>query len=225
LNDYVYIYQHVPKCGGTSFRVACLHYFAEIHEVPPSRDDIAAWETYQKNKPDFSKLPPNTIITGHLIHDGTRPRERYAEEISRGGVRILTILRDPLARLVSLYHFAQQNGREMPVTLEERLRRTRNPISRNLGFDGSNAEEFLRGFFLVGLTERLQDTIDLLAHSIGREPIQVSRENAAKEQRKADVSPEALERFRANNRTDFELYNTAVAIFRERCRRELGRDG
>jgi hypothetical protein len=223
VNEFVYIYQHVPKCGGTSFRVACLNFFSEIHEVPPSREDTAAWEAYQRNKPDFSTLPPNTIITGHLIHDGTRPRERYAEEIARGGVRILTVLRDPLARLVSLYHFAQQNGREMPVSLEERLRRARNPVSRNLGFDGSDAEEFLRGFFLVGLTERLQDTVDLLAHSIGRETILVPRENAAKERRPIDAPPEAIERFRENNRMDYELYDTAVSMFGERCRRELGR--
>jgi hypothetical protein len=112
----------------------------------------------------------------------------------------------------------------MPVSLEERLRRARNPVSRNLGFDGSNAEAFLQGFFLVGLTERLQDTIDLLAHSIGRESIQVPRENAAKKQRQAEVPPDAIERFRENNRMDYELYDTAVAMFTERCRRELGRD-
>jgi hypothetical protein len=224
VDRFIYIYQHVPKCGGTSFRVACLNYFSEIHEVPPPRADTEAWEAYQRNKPDFATLPLNTIITGHLIHDGTRPRERYAAEIARGGVRILTVLRDPLARLVSLHHFAEQNGREMPVSLEERLRRARNPVSRNLGFDGSNAEAFLQGFFLVGLTERLQDTIDLLAHSIGRESIQVPRENAAKKQRQAEVPPDAIERFRENNRMDYELYDTAVAMFTERCRRELGRD-
>lgn len=220
----VYIYQHVPKCGGTSFRTACRSFFTEVHEVPPKKDDPEAWEAFRRNKVDFATLGPDTIITGHLIHDGVRPRERYAQEIAGADVKILTVLREPLSRMVSGYAYATQLGKNLPVTLDQRLRKAKNPMSRYLGFDGTDAGTFLKSFFLVGLTEHLQATVDLLAKSIGKESVEVPRVNVSKDRAKLEVSPETAAVFRANNARDYELYETAVRIFRERCRGELGRE-
>lgn len=220
----VYIYQHVPKCGGTSFRTACRSFFTEVRDVPPSKDDLEAWEAFCRNKVDFSTLGRDTIITGHLIHEGLRPRERYAQEIADGRAQIVTVLREPLSRLISGYAYALRFGETPPVTLEQRVRKTKNPMSRFLGFDGSNAEAFLKSFFLVGLTEHLQATVDLLAKSAGKESVEVPRANVSKERARLEVSPEAAEVFRVNNAQDYELYETAARIFRERCRQELGRE-
>lgn len=220
----VYIYQHVPKCGGTSFRSACARFFTEIHEVPPKKDDPEAWESFQRNKVDFSTLPTDTIVTGHLIHDGLRPRERYAQEIAGGGVHVITVLREPLSRMISGYTYALQLGKNLPVTLDQRLRKAKNPMSRYLGFDGQDAGAFVKSFFLVGLTEHLQTTIDLLANAVGKETVEVPRVNVTKERAKPEIAEETVTVFRANNARDYELYETAVRIFQERCRQELGRE-
>lgn len=219
---YYYIYQHVPKCGGTSFRSACGHFFTGIHEIPPAREDVEAWGAFLRNKVDFSTLAPDTMISGHLIHNGVRPRERYAEEIARGGVRILTVLRDPMARLISGYMYATQRGKKLPP-LEDRLRKAENPISRYLGFDGGDPVSYLESFFLVGITEHLQDTIDLLAASLGRSSVEVPKENVTVERKKPEVTPETAEKFLEKNKRDYALYNAGLEIFRRRCKSELNR--
>ncbi len=220
----VTIYQHVPKCGGTSFREACQAYFTETHEEVPSKDDPEKWDAFIRNKVNFSNLGPRPLISGHFIHDGVRPRERYADEIALGNVRIVTVLREPLARLISGHAFAKQNGKKLGVTFEQRLKRAKNPMSRYLGFAGGHATSFLKTFFLVGLTEHLQMTCDLLAHLIQREPVEVPRVNVTKDRAKPEIAPEVIEIFRANNIRDYELYEAAVDLFRERCLTELGRE-
>lgn len=219
---YVYIYQHVPKCGGQAFREACRSYFNLVVEKPPAVEDSEAWQAFLNDKVDFAELPEDSMVCGHLIKDGIRPRERYAAEIAGGNVRILTVLRDPFDRAVSAFNYAMQRGKKVAATVEERLARMHNPMSRFLGFSEGDAKEFLKTFFFVGITEQMQASMDLLAHSIGKPPVEVPLVNVTKK-KGSDVAPEAVEQFTKDNELDFQLYRAAVELLNDRLRAELGR--
>ena len=225
MGSYIYISQHIPGCGGDLFRLACLNYFSEIYEFPPSRaHPPIVWEAFVGSTPDLMSLPPDTMISGHFVLDGVRPHDRYARAIEDGRVRIITLVRDPLQRTISHYYFALQHGRGLDISIERRLNTIRNPISKYLGFQGGDAKEFLESYFLVGLMEHLQESIDLLAHSLGRAPVEAPKGDLSNDEGSRGICPEAIAKFKENNQVDYALYDAAVALFKEKYRKECGRE-
>lgn len=220
----VYIYQHIPKCGGTSFRTACASYFTEIREIVPGKAEVEAREAFKKSRIDFATAPDNLLISGHFIQDGVRPPDRYGEEIANGQVRLITVLREPLARVISGFYYAAEQGRERPIPIDKRLARAKNTLCKFLGCsDDDDIPTFLDRYVLVGITEYLQATSDMLGRSVGKEPVEVPRVNVTREKKKEVVEPELEAIFKENNARDYELYNLAVDRFRARHLAETGR--
>lgn len=222
-NNIFYIYQHVPKCGGKSFRQACQNYFHLVVERPPKMQDAEQWAAFLQNKVDFDALPEDTMICGHLIKDGIRPRERYAEEFATRNGRVVTVLREPRERAVSSYFFAKQQGKPFEGSVDDRLLTMKNPMAKFLGFQGGDVDAFLQEYFLVGVTEYMQQSIDLFVHLIGKEPIEAPRVNVTKV-KENNLLPSTIEVFEKNNDLDYALYRGALRLLRERCQKELGID-
>jgi hypothetical protein len=218
----IFIYQHVPKCAGQSFRAACANYFALVLEKPPGKNDPAAWAEFVGNKVDCSMFEPDSMICGHLIHDGVRPRERYADEIARGNVHILTLLRDPMERAISAHFYRLRQGKAGAPSVEAHLTSMKNPISHHLGYFEGGAREFLAGFYLVAVAEYLQNSMELLAKLIGREPVRVRRINATP-RKPYEVSADVVEAFKRNNERDYALYRQAIILLEERYAEHFGR--
>ncbi len=219
---FYYIYQHVPKCGGQAFRLACENHFDLLLEKPPGKANAEAWQAFVKNKVDFATLTDRTMICGHLIHDGVRPRERYAAEIAQGNVRILTVLREPMERAISAYFYRQRQGKPTVATVQEHLGSVRDPMAHHLGWKDGAARTFLETYFFVGVTEYLQMSIDLLSHLIGEPTVQVPVNNVTK-RKPYELTADAVELFRRNNPRDYALYDASVALLADRCEAELGR--
>jgi hypothetical protein len=220
--DTIYIYQHVPKCGGQAFRLACQNYFHLLLEKPPKKTDPRAWQEFLNGKVDFSTIPDRTMICGHLIHDGIRPRERYAEEIARGNVRIITVLREPIERAISAYFFRQRQGKQTEPQVGRHLQKVKNPMAHQLGLKDQDPRAFLESYFFVGVTEYMQTSIDLLSRLVGEPTVEVPVNNVTKRE-PYELGPEIVEFFRRNNATDYALHESAVALLGERCQAELGR--
>ncbi len=219
-----YIYQHVPKCAGQSFREVFRGLGLElILEKPPGKANEAKWEAFRTNKIDLASKPTDTMVCGHLIHDGIRPRERYAEEIARGNVRIVTLLRDPMERAISAYFYRQRQGKEVVPTVEDHLRKMKNPMSHHLGFYEFDGEMrgFLETYFFVAVSEYLQASVNLVAKLMEREPVEVPRINATA-RKPYEVSDEVRGIFRAQNELDYEMYHDAIALLGERHQAVLG---
>lgn len=219
--NIIYIYQHVPKCGGKSFRQACRNYFNLVVERPPQVAETEKWAAFLRDKVDFGALPEDTMICGHLIKDGIRPRERYAEEFARREVRVVTVLREPRERAVSAYFFAKQQGKSFEGTVDDRLASMKNPMAKFLGFKGGDVDAFLREYFFVGVTEHMQQSLDLFARLLGRDRIEAPRVNVTKV-KENKLQPGTAELFEKNNDLDYALYRGAVKLLRERCLAELG---
>jgi hypothetical protein len=220
MENFVYLYQHVPKCGGRSFVHACLHWFPDVHETVgrfPSKERVAE---FARTRLDFDQLPPASFVHGHFVRDGIRPHERYGDYIAAGRCRLLTIVRDPLDRCVSAYFHRRRTGHEWPEPLSDFLKRGRNRTANLLGVTAENWRERLDGYFLVGTTESLALSINLLAVRTGHPPVETPHLNSSA-RGDQELSPEAVENFRAKNALDYEIHRYAE----ERLAREAAAHG
>ncbi len=208
----VLVYQHIPKCGGTAFREACGRMFPVTHELLPDRKDEGAWGEFVGNVPDpRTAADPVVMVTGHYVHDGVRPWERFAEMQNAGGEwEWMTVLREPLDRVISSFYYRQQRDAKVPQTLEDWVKRKRNTQARYLGYAGGGAAEFLERYSFVGITESLQGSVNVLAARLGRDSTDVGRANVTTRER-AKLAPGLAEKFRERNTLDYELYEAGVA--------------
>ncbi len=221
-----YIYQHVPKCAGQSFREIFRQLGLElILEKPPGKANEEKWEQFKRTKIDLASKPTDTMICGHLIHDGIRPRERYAEEIAAGNVRIVTLLRNPMERAISAYFYRQRQGKEVVPTVEDHLRNMKNPMAHHLGWYGfeGTMREFLERYFFVAVAEHYDASVRVLAKLMDRDPVEVPTINATP-RKPYEVSDEARAAFRAQNEIDYEMFADGIALLGARHRELFGEE-
>jgi hypothetical protein len=220
MENFVYLYQHVPKCGGRSFVHACLHWFPDAHEKVgrfPSDERVAE---FARTRLDFDQLPPASFVHGHFVRDGIRPHERYGDHIAAGRCRLLTIVRDPLDRCVSAYFHRRRTGQEWPEPLDAYLRRGRNRTAHLLGVTAENWRERLDGYFLVGTTESLGLAINLMAVRTGNPPVETPHLNVSARD-EHEISPETRAIFREKNALDDAIHRYA----QDRLAREAAAHG
>jgi hypothetical protein len=145
--------------------------------------------------------------------------------------RYHTILREPIARVVSCYRHHERHDdspyRRMiaeGMTLREMVESgtnhmLNNHMTRILGastsvepvFDRALLETALANveshFGVVGLTERLGDTMDALSRELGwRKPVELPRLNTAPEDRTFELDDATLDAIHRFNALDIELY-------------------
>lgn len=220
MEKVIYLYHHVPKCGGRSFIKQCDLWFPRFHErigSYPSRERIAE---FARTRLNFDELPAPCLIHGHLVSDGVRPFERYGDYIAAGRCRVMTIVRDPLERNISAFFHRRKKGREWPGTLDSWLQNGRNKTAKFLGVNESNWRERLDAYFLVGTTERLQTASDLLAKLTGNPAGETPHLNPSTRD-KYDLSEDTLEKFRTENALDFAIHRYAD----ERLQRDASAHG
>lgn len=78
--------------------------------------------------------------------------------------------------------------------------------------DEHNHEEVLGRHEFIGLTERIQESLDYLADQLGKPRILVPRVNAH-EGESAPIPADVARRFRARNGLDYKVYHHAVDTF------------
>jgi hypothetical protein len=212
------LFVHIPKTAGTSFRMAARRALGERiafdygpnsrntsplvreHLYPegkyPDGEHAAAFEAYRK------MLVEHRIVMagGHLRY------ERYAQLFPPN--QVITMLREPVARVLSHYHHEVRKGSFGGSVLEFcELRKHRNLQWR-----------LLRGVPLkrlnFGLTERYADSLELLQQRLGVPLVQL-HENRSKEASRAidTLAPDIVETIRGWNEKDVTLYERAVALF------------
>lgn len=172
---------HIPKTAGTSFRRVLQGWFGEgFHTHYP------AWPDPIVIAPDA----PGVCVHGHFNRDvGLGLADSYP-----GAEQFITVLRDPFERMVSLWRFLnreQAGGRTRALDGVEDFDRwfgglrdqaARAPAMtgflRNYMPDLGTADPFAR-FVAVGLTERMQDSVDLFARVLDKPPAIIPHVNAA----------------------------------------------
>jgi hypothetical protein len=140
----------------------------------------------------------------------------------------MTILREPIARVISHYQYSVHRGNNKK-TFEETLRASENLENLQVkvitgGRELDKAKRFLEQCFFVGLTEKFDLSLRVLERlspwklDLSYQKAVVAKDNVIKDSLKKDER--MLELAREYNKLDVELYQFAVTeIFPRLCRK------
>ena len=224
------VFVHLPRTGGTTIeKVLDRKYRSRVLHVETLWDPLASVGDLPLDQRAAARA-----VAGH-VHYGVH------EYIPRDCTYV-TMLRDPVARVVSMYGFIRGNpkhwlhdelvrsGMELREFVEtaadpgvdnEQTRLIAGLGSGELGQPPSplssdaleQAKRNLGTFLVVGLTERFNDSFILLRRALGwRLPMYMSV-NAARSSEGAPVDEGAIAAIRERNRFDLELYDFARELF------------
>jgi hypothetical protein len=219
----VYIHVHIPKNAGTTFNNILRRNFGNGYATTP--EPRPGYIMSPAEKRAWLRGHPNTTcVSGHAF--------RYPAPPEPGRqFRYIAFLREPVARLVSLYAYERQieagtnhsSQRSVEEWVEARFlekNALENYQTMHLLGVGSPEEIDLRQakrlvdkFFLVGLTEAFDDSLRLLAQRAGlsQTALQYQRENVTNSKEVFPITKTTRQRLLDLNTIDAELYAYAQA--------------
>jgi len=223
------IFLHIPKTAGTTLnRIIEWQYSPlAIYTMDPHR--IRATAERFKRLPEARRRRLQ-VVRGHLFYG--------IHEFLPQGATYITMLRDPVARLLSSYYFI--------------LRRPLNPLHRKLKREGLGVEDCIRlfpdrnntqcrfiagvkdtaiaderllemakenltkSFSVVGICERFEESLILISKTFGWEIPFYKNQKVAKS--RPMVEPKLADFIRNHNRLDVELYEFGKKLFEQNLR-------
>lgn len=245
------IFLHIPKTAGATLRTVLERQFRpdEVYSqrarADVGRRHVDAIErgtrpetwgiarvTDEVRRGEVARLPLERrerlrLVSGHFwfgVHEALPGPSTY-----------VTVLRDPIERVLSLYAY-RVASQGLTVGVDEYLERGTDVELRDgqtrllsrtpdpIGLDDSTDEmlssakrNLSEHFALVGLTERFDETVALLGERFGWTRLRyVPRNVSADRPRAEELSDRALRRIRELNARDTELYAFAAELFERR---------
>lgn len=220
------IFLHLPKTAGTTLNrlIEWEYPISEIYSIDPVFDEWSAAHL-RKRSPD--RLQKIRIFKGHM---------RFGlHEILPQPATYITVLRDPVDRMLSAYYF-MRNYKLHPLywkfrrenwTLEDFVRRSprkdvqckilagaeyREPCTADICERAK--ENLLRYFSVVGLSERFEESLALMKLRFGWKLQRYSSFNVTRARpRKADIPQSTLDFIEETNSFDVSLYRCAARVF------------
>ncbi len=221
------VFLHIPKTAGTTLnRIIEWQYNPlSIFTMDPYR--IRATVERLETLPEARRRRLQ-VVRGHLYYG--------VHEFLPQGATYITMLREPVARFLSSYYFIQRRPlhplhRKVTterIGIEDFIRLT--PHRQNLQCsliagvknDGTADEQMLEkakanllsSFAVVGISERFEESLVLIAQTFGWEIPFYENRKVAKSRPK--VAVDEIDLIRKHNRLDLELYDFAMGLFREK---------
>lgn len=219
--EALWLFVHIPKTAGSSFRTAL------AEQLKPERNINIKQRGVRKRADAFAKAIDEFLTldkkqrfvfaSGHL----TMPEVRRIQENIGRPVNLLTMLRDPVQRVISDYryqrtpaHASHQAFSAAFPTLESFIdsRRSQNKMFRYLALPGEAVEDATarieREFSLVGVVEMYPQSMKLCSELIGpRFPLTTSLNTTADTgDNGVEVDDELVERISRLNPQDERLW-------------------
>ncbi|HDL00648.1 MAG TPA: hypothetical protein ENH23_00245 [candidate division Zixibacteria bacterium] len=206
----VYIFHHIPKCGGTSILHLLSNWFYVI------RDYREGWSMKYPTAVDLSILNSKFCICGHWEFKGYHLYQRYPEVFDSEKFKIFTFLREPLEVSLSLFRYEKENNINVDMGIEEHLSIRKNYIASIFPLTEKNYNEILDKYFFVGILEEGQCCVDLLAEMIGKNKCIIPWQNKTNTNILADkrtLSKDVIGKFKKENSLDYLIYDCAYSKF------------
>jgi hypothetical protein len=202
---------HIPKCAGQSFRRALVHWFGGNLFVHYFQQRSAP--------PEILELKPGICIHGHFNREKNLGADTYYPTVDQ----FITILRNPLDVAVSNYFFWKKKARARQLAIGSLIQGgehdytdiddffKKRPRSHILNFmpqelTRANYKKILSTRFVwIGLVERLQEDMIVLAERLGFSPYTIDRINVS--ERDEELIPRTRDEFIKNNPLEFEIYH------------------
>lgn len=207
----LYIFHHIPKCGGSSVRQALHQWF---HVNDDHYDDI----THQAQPPlDLTKFNTSNCICGHFGHEGYMLDQRYPQVFNsfraRKKYRVFCFLRDPLQMRCSLFRHSAMLGNIQPDSLAEGIMLLNNYYARIIGLNKSNYRQKLDKYFFVGIADDLQASFDVLSELIGKPRLELPTINITDREPQTQIdflTTDQILRFKQANKLDYQIFEYAL---------------
>jgi hypothetical protein len=228
----LYIFYHVPKCGGTTVsRIIDRIYDAgALYAVNPAREHFEA-SLRSLRRMDQESISRLRIIRGHQTYG--------LDKISGRPCKYITILREPARRFISSYFQAVYDPdshlgrrlRDSGVTLKQLAEADDEVFGRDYlvrsfaavpeAAHSTNGSAFLelakdnlfRDFIAVGITERMNESVLLMSELLHWKIRGYRSHNVSNRYRIDELDPEVLTIFRRRNASDIVFYEFAMSLF------------
>lgn len=220
----IFIYNHIPKCGGTSFNVILNDFFSVIYDYPPhelefncNTDFLENLKQHEEKIPHYLELKPFQAMSGHYFYNEIFLSNRFKGIYECPRVKLISFLRDPLTHRVSLYAFGIKKGHSYVkgLELEDYILKENNYYSRLFECDINNYKERLEKYFFIGVMEYYNNSIDLLSRklqmNVNRSIPNINRSNSEKYY--GILSEEIKQEFKKSNRLDYLIYEYSLNLF------------
>ncbi|MEW6312659.1 MAG: hypothetical protein AB1513_01225 [Pseudomonadota bacterium] len=212
----IHIFHHIPKCGGTSVRYLLGQWFQIIE------DYRKGWSMEYPEKVNLAAMQPHQCLCGHFELDGYHLYQRYPEVFTSDRYRVFTFVRDPLQVRLSLFKYSTSNGVPMHKSIEDALSdNTRfNFLARRFPVTMENYQSVLDKYFFIGIIEHGQDSMDILAAKLGKQPLPLPWENRTRQHTermltKESLPQELIEKFKHDHALDYMIYDYCLDKFRK----------
>lgn len=205
---------HIPKTGGLTLR--------RVIDKQYKKEDII--DLNLKKIKDYGHTLSNKLRTKSFIYGHVR---FGVHQYKTGPFQYITMLRDPVERIISTYYFIKENPKNnlhhvvKNMTLEQFVKEDAPRIKKAIE---NHQTRFVSGkrvpdleiakknlskhFAVVGITERYNESIFLMKKALGWGDIDYQKINATKSRPKAnEISKETVQLIREKNRLDLELYH------------------
>jgi hypothetical protein len=222
------VFDHIFKSAGTSVHQFFRNSFD--NNFVPEKIDRAHYSDL------FDHIKLGRVICAHLL---TRP----LDDILIANNYTVTILRDPVERLISLYHFIQtdfnagskfyleaktlsieeffwgrgEDSSRFHNTYQKHFLLAHTEYSPNISGQSAIAlaREVMDRYAVVGIVPKMEEFLFLIAADLGiPAPTKAPRENVNKDRfHPVDVSSSLKERLREANAADYELYQYAESLY------------